>query len=204
MVQDHRNIRSQLLLDPNCTLRGQLQLGAVNVRTKNRLSLSDLGHLGQAENLETAAVCQNRLVPANKLVQSTQFSDQFRAWTKCKVVGVAEYDLGARRRDLIKRQAFHSAAGTNGHESWQVNHAARRVQAAKSCPAMAVNMQQFKLKASGVNPMACRSGTMRSGIDRHGAIACHGTGSLPGAVPKRTAVFGTGKQLKSPDCQFEE
>jgi hypothetical protein len=41
--------------------------------------LGDFGDLGQTEDLETAAVGQNRTFPAHEVVQAAQLADDFSA-----------------------------------------------------------------------------------------------------------------------------
>jgi hypothetical protein len=114
------------------------------------LLLRNFRHLGQAENLKTTTVSQDWLVPANKVVQAAQLSNQLGSRPECQVVGIAENNLSARGRDLVKSQALDGAASPNGHEGRQVDTAARRGQTTQTCSAIPVDMQQFKLESGRI------------------------------------------------------
>jgi hypothetical protein len=60
--------------------------------------VGDRAELRQREDLEAAAVRQDRLVPVHELVETAGGADDLTARTEVQVVGVAEEDLRARAR----------------------------------------------------------------------------------------------------------
>ena len=53
----------------------------------------DFPQLCEREHLKSAAICENRLVPVHKLVQTAHLPDDGITRAKMQVVGVAEFDL---------------------------------------------------------------------------------------------------------------
>ena len=62
---------------------------------KTAASSVDLAHVGEAEDLEAAAVGEDGAVPVHEAVQAAQLGDELVAGPQGEVVGVAEDDLRA-------------------------------------------------------------------------------------------------------------
>src|ERR1700722_4384046 len=95
LVEDHRDVRSELRLDVGRLLRSQRMRRAVEVRAEVRALLVDRAPVGQAEHLVTAAVGEDGLAPADEAMQAAATRDQIVAGAEVEVIGVAEQDLGA-------------------------------------------------------------------------------------------------------------
>ena len=63
------------------------------MRLKTHSLVRNLAHLGQAENLISAAVGQDRSVPAHESVQTAEVTYQFVARTQVKMIGIAKQHL---------------------------------------------------------------------------------------------------------------
>src|SRR5450432_2754481 len=77
----------------------------------------DPAQLGERENLETAAVGQDRAGPIHETMQPPKVTNDFRPWPNEKVVGVAENYLGFKLAQLAWTNAFHTSLSTYRHES---------------------------------------------------------------------------------------
>ena len=55
--------------------------------------LSDTAKLCQREHLESAAVCENWLVPVHKLMQAAHLPDDFISWPQVQVIGITKFYL---------------------------------------------------------------------------------------------------------------
>src|SRR4051812_7368257 len=88
-------------------------------------------HLGsEAEDLEAAAIRQNRSIPAHESMQSAGGLDDFKTRAQHEVIGVREHDLGAGGSDLRGEQRFDSRLSSDRHEDRSFDLAAGRVQTA--------------------------------------------------------------------------
>ena len=90
----------------------------------------DLARLGEAEDLEAAAVGEDRPVPVHEAVQAAQLGDQLVAGPQGEVIGVAEDDAAPASRELLGRQPLDGGLGADGHEDRRLDDAVRRVQPA--------------------------------------------------------------------------
>ena len=98
LVEHHGDVRAEPRLDVDGALGRQQMPGAVEVRLELGAFLGDHAPLGEAEDLEAAAVGQDRPVPADEAVQAAAPRDQLVAGAEKEVIGVAEDDLGAGAR----------------------------------------------------------------------------------------------------------
>ena len=79
----------------------------------------------QAEDLEAAAIGQDRPIPAHEAMQPAHTRDQLVAGLKVQVVGVAENDLRAVIAHLVGRQRFDGAARADRHKHGRLDRAVR-------------------------------------------------------------------------------
>ena len=84
----------------------------------------------QREDLEAAAVGQDRTLPAHEGVQPAELLDERLARAQRQVVGVREHDLGAGRAHLIGRQRLERAVRAHRHEGGRREAPVRRREAA--------------------------------------------------------------------------
>jgi hypothetical protein len=92
-------------------------------------------------------------MPAHEAVQPVPMeSDDLGAGAQRQVEGVAEHDLRAQSRELLRVHALHGAIGAHRHEGRSIDRAVRQMQS--SAARGAVSMQQFKAQAHARAPGA--------------------------------------------------
>jgi hypothetical protein len=69
LVEHHRDVGAEVRLDAHHFLGPEEQLGAVEVGLERDAVVADLPQLREAEDLEAAAVRQDRAVPSHELVE---------------------------------------------------------------------------------------------------------------------------------------
>src|SRR5262249_50277443 len=69
------------------------------------------GAMPEAENLVSARVRKNRLIPAHKLMEASQLFDELSAGLEHEVVGVGKENLGAVLRQRRRAEAFEGSLG---------------------------------------------------------------------------------------------
>ena len=97
--------------------------GAVDVRLKPDTLFPDFVYSGEAENLESAAVRQNRMVPAHEFVKPAQAGDPFIARAQVKMIGIPKYDLGSERLQFVRRKAFDGPGRADRHKYGSIDKA---------------------------------------------------------------------------------
>ena len=102
--------------------------GAVDMALERHLVLGDLGDLGQGHDLETAAIGQDRPLPAHEPVQPAQPRHPLGPRPQHQVVGVAEDDVGPGLAHLLDGQGLDRGGGADGHEGGGADIASRRAQ----------------------------------------------------------------------------
>ena len=123
----------------------------IQVRLERRTLLGDFVHVSEREYLESAAVGQDRLVPAHESMQTAQFCDQLTAGPKRQVVSVAEQDLCTGVGNLIDCQSFDRPLGPDGHERGGFHHAMSQMQSTTPSQSFAIRVNQIKRKRSRLN-----------------------------------------------------
>jgi len=78
--------------------------------------VGDGPELRQREDLEAAAVGQDRLIPVHELMETAGSADDLAAWAEVQVVGVAKQDLRARLSDLLRGEPLDRGLGAHWHE----------------------------------------------------------------------------------------
>ena len=109
---------------------------AIEVRFEGRALLAQLAQVSQAEDLEAAAIGQDRPVPVHEGVQPAELLDQFRAGPQQQVIGIAEDDLCSRLAQLFWRNALDGGLRADGHEDGRGDNPVRRLDRASSRPAI--------------------------------------------------------------------
>ena len=81
LVEHHRDVRAERVLDVEAVLHVEEQLVAVEVRAEVDALVGDRAELREREDLEAAAVRQDRLVPVHELVETAGGADNLAART---------------------------------------------------------------------------------------------------------------------------
>ena len=124
-VQRHGDVGVQLALDFDRPFRGEHVTGPVDVRSEGHAIFGYFAQLGQAHNLESSAVGQNRPRPVHERVQSAHFRDQVFAGPQHQMVRVSQNDLRSRPSHVLRPHGFHGGAGPHGHERRSVYRSVR-------------------------------------------------------------------------------
>ena len=93
VIQHHGHVAAQRLLDGDGPLRRNLQQPAVDVRAEHGLLVGHPGDPRQAEELKTAAIGEDRAVPAHETVQPAQGRHHLVARPQGQVIGVGQDHL---------------------------------------------------------------------------------------------------------------
>ena len=112
LIKGHGDGRAQICLNLHTLLRPHKDAVPVQMGGEGHALLGDLAQLCQTEHLKSAAVGQDRPVPAGKLVQAAHIRYQLVAGTQMQMVGVAQHDLRADILQILRRQA--ALDGTSG------------------------------------------------------------------------------------------
>ena len=111
LIKGHGDGRAQICLDLHTLLRAHKDAVTIQMRGEGHALLGDLTQLCQTEHLKSAAVGQDRPVPAGELVQAAHIRYQLIAGTQMQVVGVAQHDLRADILQILRRQAALDGTG---------------------------------------------------------------------------------------------
>ena len=130
LVEDHRDVRPELLLDLHGALGGEEGAAAVHLIGKGDAFLVDLGLL-QGEDLEAAGVGEDGELDPHHLVQPTVAGHDLRSWALREVVRVGEDDLGAGLGEVERGEGSDRALGAHGHEDRSLHNTPRHLQGAR-------------------------------------------------------------------------
>ena len=108
--------------------------------------LFDLPDTRQGKDLESAAVRQDRAVPAHKPVQAARFPDQGFARPQVQVVGIGQEDLCADLLHLPRRHRLDAGAGAHGHIDRRGDISVRRMQHAQPRTGLLAHVKKFITK----------------------------------------------------------
>jgi len=116
---------SEPRLSCTCTrpFRAEEQLRAVEVRTEGRPFLGDRRQILEAEDLEAAAVGQDRSGPVHEAVETAEALDQLMAGPDEEMVGVAEDDLGPHLQQILRGHRLDGGLGADRHEDRRLEDA---------------------------------------------------------------------------------
>ena len=123
-VEAHHDVRPEVSLDADSSLGGKKVAGAVDVRLKPDALFLDLVYPGEAEDLEPAAVSQNRVVPAHEFVKPAQAGDPFVPGAQVEVIRICEDDLRSHGLQIVGGNAFDGPCRSNRHEYGSIDRAA--------------------------------------------------------------------------------
>src|SRR5215470_11694969 len=86
------------------------------MRAELHAILPNFSQVAEAEDLEPAAVGQNRAIPRDELAQSAQFEDGLVTGPQKKMVGVPENDAGIEIFEHLLGDSLDRAGGPDRHE----------------------------------------------------------------------------------------
>ncbi len=115
LVEGHDDIRTEPVLDRDRFLGAEEEFAAIQVGAELDSRIGDLAELGEAEDLKTTAVGQDRLVPIHELVQSAEFLEDVHAGTQEEVVGIGQDDLGAHDIEIARGDGLDRGLGPDRH-----------------------------------------------------------------------------------------
>src|SRR5262245_38842801 len=116
------------------------------MRTDTHGFLVEVYELCEAEDLESAAVRQDRSVPTHELGKAPELSDHIHTRPKEKVVGVGEHDLGAEAAQLLWRDPLHRTDRSDGHERGRLDGSACGHDATRPSSARRVSSKHLEAK----------------------------------------------------------
>jgi hypothetical protein len=116
------------------------------VRAKRHPVFADAHVPGETENLESAAVGEDRSVPTHKPMQSASGNKGLQTWSQHEVVGIGEDDLRPGSTDLLRQQSLDRGLGANWHECRGLNPSMSRAHAAAASPAGEIRGKQLELE----------------------------------------------------------
>ena len=129
MIKTHDDIGTQGMLDPHGFLRSEKQRIAVEMIFEVNTFVCNLADCPERKYLKAAGVCENRLLPANEVMDASCFLHDGFSRLKMKMIGVAEENLGTKFDQILMREPLHRAAGPNGHEKRSFNQTVGGVKA---------------------------------------------------------------------------
>jgi len=104
----------------------------------------DFADFGQAENLEAAAIGQDRFVPVHEPMQTAGGGDDFESGPDVQMVRVAEDDLGATLDEFARVHGLDGGLGAHGHVNRRFHGAARRGQATQPRLRSEIGLEEFE------------------------------------------------------------
>ena len=87
--------------------------------------LLDLAQAGEREDLESAGIGEDRLIPAHKFVQPARLLDQLLAGADVQVIGVGEDDLRADLVQFARGRPLDGRLRAHRHEDRSLDVAVR-------------------------------------------------------------------------------
>ena len=119
------------------------------MRTEFGPVFGDLHDRRQAEKLKSAAVGQDRAVPAHESVQAAQLFDDPFARPQGKMIGVRQNHFGAGGAKLLDLQPLDRGLRADRHEGRQLHRAVRSAERRPPGLRTGVDMVQFERKSGG-------------------------------------------------------
>ena len=109
------------LLNPHRHFRREESLRAVEVRAEFHALFPDLPQFAEAEDLEPAAVGQNRAIPRDEFAQPAQIEDGFVSGPEKKMVSVSENDSRVEAFEHLLGDGLDCAGGPDRHEDGRLD-----------------------------------------------------------------------------------
>ena len=94
---------------------------AVEMRPKLNTLLGNTCQSLQAEGLKTAAVGEDRTLPAHEGMESAPVPDDLMARSQIEMIRVGHDDLGSNVPKVLRRQCLDRGLGPDGHEGGRLD-----------------------------------------------------------------------------------
>ena len=117
LVESHGDVGPQDLLHEHRFLRAQKHLLAVDVALEGHALVADVPEVGQAVDLETAAVGKYGTIPGHELVQAAQLRHSLHPGACHQMIRVPQYDVGAQSLKLAIRHSLDRGPRPHRHEA---------------------------------------------------------------------------------------
>ncbi len=147
LVERHRHVRTQRLLDLHRPLRSEVAATPVERRREGEALLVDLHPVGEGGHLEATAVGDPGPAPAGEAVQSAGPRHQLLAGSLVEVVGVGEKHLCAELGEIAGCYAAHRAVGRDGLKGRRLDHTMCRREARAA--RRSIPLEDFEAQALG-------------------------------------------------------
>ena len=122
-IETHRDIRTERALNLHRFFRPEKQFGTIEVRTEFHTVRLHFADLGEAEDLEPAAVGEDGLLPIHEGVQAAGELDDVHAGADVEMIGVAEDDLRIHLQQFTGVERLHAGLRAHGHENGRIDDA---------------------------------------------------------------------------------
>ena len=119
MVELHRDVGADPLLDPHRSLGSERDGASIDVRAEVRPLLGHLHLLGEAENLKPTAVGEHRPIPPHERCDPAGRPDHLLAGTQMKVVGIGQHHARAGAGDPPDVDPLDRRRRRHRHEQWR-------------------------------------------------------------------------------------
>jgi hypothetical protein len=102
------------------------------VRSERYAVFVKTAQVAQAEDLETAAVGENRAIPGHEPVEAAECLDYTSSRSQGQMIGVAENGMGANGPQILRRQRLYGCLRPNRHEDRSLELSVRGAHLANS------------------------------------------------------------------------
>ena len=150
VVEHHRHVAAQKLLDGHRPFRRDGHQPAVDVRAEDGFLLGDFDAMGEAEELEAAAVGQDRPVPAHEAVQAAERGDHLFAGPQREMIGIAQDHLRPALADVFDLQPFDACLRGDGHEGGHIHRRRAAWKRPPAAPHLGIDVQQAEGEGAAV------------------------------------------------------
>ncbi|MNL41065.1 hypothetical protein D3C87_1634560 [compost metagenome] len=144
LIELHHDVGVQRALDLHRDLGRQEKLVAIDRRCERDAIFSDLAQIAERKHLEATGIGQDRLVPADKLVQALVGVDHVQPGAQPQVEGIAQDDVRANLVQFQRRHRLDRAVGADRHEDRRLDHAV--VQRDAAAAGVAVGGDEFEVE----------------------------------------------------------
>ena len=123
LIQYHHDIGAERPLYVDNAFRRETVRRSIQVRTEHHAVFVDSPQVGEAENLVSAAVGQDRVRPGREPVQAARFLDDAAARAEIQMIGIAKNYVRADLFEFARFYSFDGALCSDRHEYGRGNDA---------------------------------------------------------------------------------
>src|SRR5215216_5372255 len=116
-IKSHDDVRAEVLLNSNRTLRREAMRRAVDVTLEGHAFIVYLAGLRKREDLEAARIGKHGIRPAHEPMQATQPSHHVVARTQVEVISIGKHKRSAQFLDLGGREGLDRCLRADGREN---------------------------------------------------------------------------------------